>query len=235
MDTNSSSKIPSQIILGLAAIGLGLLFLLANLGIVDAHWIRQLWPLVFVLIGVLKILHAKSKAGRGYFVGGVLILVGSVMTLHRLGLVYFSWHTWWPILLILLGFSIIFKRGFRHRRLASVALPDGEKDASLDAVAVLGGCRRQVRSQNFRGGEITAIMGGCKIDLRDASISGVAVLNVFAMWGGIELKVPTDWTVVLQGTGILGGFDEKTATPVDASKRLIIRGYAIMGGLDVKN
>ena len=38
-----------------------------------------------------------------------------------------------------------------------------------------------------------------------------------------------------QGTPILGGFEEKTIAPPDASKRLIIRGYAIMGGLEARN
>jgi hypothetical protein len=41
------------------------------------------------------------------------------------------------------------------------------------------------------------------------------VINVFAIWGGINIKVPPDWTVVLQGTPMMGGFDEKTAPPPD--------------------
>jgi predicted membrane protein len=78
-------------------------------------------------------------------------------------------------------------------------------------------------------------MGGCELDLRHASIQGEAVLNVFAMWGGIEIKVPEDWVVSMQGTPILGGFSEKTMVSKDTSKRLVIRGYAIMGGVEVRN
>jgi hypothetical protein len=33
----------------------------------------------------------------------------------------------------------------------------------------------------------------------------------------------------------MGGFSEKTVTPPDASKRLVITGYAIMGGVEVRN
>jgi hypothetical protein len=72
--------------------------------------------------------------------------------------------------------------------------------------------------------------------LRQASITdGDAVINVFAMCGGISVKVPPDWTVILQGTPILGGFDERTIAPHDSAKRLVIKGYAIMGGLEVRN
>lgn len=235
MDNNSTFKFPSQVNLGIVAVAMGALFLAGTLGIVDAYWISRLWPLVFVIVGVLKILQMRSRSGLGYLVGGALILGGSMSTLHTLGLVHFSWNAWWPVLLIVVGFSIMLKNNFRQYFLTGVVPFGGEEDGTIDAVAVLGGCVRSVRSQNFRGGEITTVMGGSKIDLRDASISGEAVLNVFVLWGGIELLVPTDWTVILQNTGILGGFDEKTATPANPSKRLIIRGYAIMGGLGVKN
>ena len=66
-------------------------------------------------------------------------------------------------------------------------------------------------------------------------MNGVAVLNVFALMGGISIKVPTDWTVELEGTPILGGFEEKTMQPKDANKRLVVRGTAVMGGVDIRN
>ena len=100
---------------------------------------------------------------------------------------------------------------------------------------LLSGFKRRLTTPNFRGGEITALMGGCDLDLRQSSISGEAVVNVFSMFGGVTIKVPVDWTVVLQGTPIMGGFEEKTVPPATPDKRLIVRGYAIMGGLEVRN
>jgi len=108
-------------------------------------------------------------------------------------------------------------------------------DNVVDVVAVLGGFERRVTTSDFRGGEITAILGGCELDLRESSIVKEAVINVFATWGGINIKVPPDWTVVLNGTPLMGGFSEKTVTPPDGSKRLVITGYAIMGGVEVRN
>ena len=112
-----------------------------------------------------------------------------------------------------------------------------DTDSAISGTAVLSGIRRTSSSQDFRGGELTAIMGGCEIDLRQASIKeGDAVIDVFAFWGGIDLKVPLDWSVVVQGTPLLGGFDDKTRPPQGgSSKRLVIKGYAIMGGVEISN
>jgi len=78
-------------------------------------------------------------------------------------------------------------------------------------------------------------MGGCALDLREAALTTEAVINVFAIWGGITIKVPPDWTVILNGTPVMGGFTEKTARPPDNRKRLVVTGYAIMGGVEVRN
>jgi len=79
------------------------------------------------------------------------------------------------------------------------------------------------------------VMGGCELDLRDCSINGDAELNVFAVFGGIEIRVPPDWSVSLHGMPIMGGFEEKTATPPNNAKRLRVTGSVIMGGLEVRN
>jgi hypothetical protein len=48
-------------------------------------------------------------------------------------------------------------------------------------------------------------------------------------------KSPT-WSISLQGFPFLGGFDDKTAQPKDpAAKRLIVKGSAVMGGVEVTN
>lgn len=235
MKSESTRGIPSQVIIGLFVIGIGILFLLDNMDIIDFREAFAFWPSVFILIGVIKLLDSQTPNSR--FVGAAFIAVGTVLVLNRLGIVSFGVRQLWPLVLIGVGALVIWKALASRRDIDKTAFgkDDDVTDSVVNITAVLGGFQRRVSSQNFRGGEITAVMGGCELDLRGASIQGEAVLNVFAAMGGVELKVPTDWTVVLHGAPILGGFDEKTLAPPDGSKRLIVKGYAIMGGVEVRN
>jgi len=234
MKNNSSRSIPSQVILGAFVIGMGVLFLLDNMNLFDYHRIISFWPAVFILMGVVKLLDTTSP--KGTVSGVVLIGVGVVMILNRLGYLNVDWRSAWP--LILIGFGVlVIARALAGRREVEGAgmLADPDSDSIVDITAILAGFDRRVNTPHFRGGEVTALLGGCMLDLRNSSIDGEAVINVFVGMGGLTLKVPVDWTVILHGTPILGGFDEKTSTPPNNNKRLIVKGYAILGGVEIRN
>ncbi|MCC2955209.1 cell wall-active antibiotics response protein [Massilia sp. IC2-477] len=228
--------VSSQVVLGLLVILAGVLFLLDNLHILDLHRAVSFWPVVFIIVGTVKLLDTQTRGGQ--ILGGVFIAVGVLMILDRLDIIDFNVHTLWPLFFIGFGLYTLYKARTGQRLIQIDGVKD-EKDLGgsgvLNVNAILGGIERRVFTPDFRGGEVSAVMGGCDLDLRNSSIQGEAVVTVFAFWGGVTLKVPPDWTVVLNGTPIMGGFEEKTAIPPDDSKRLIVRGYAIMGGVEVRN
>lgn len=233
MKNEPSKSIPSQIILGVFVIGLGVLFLLDNLNLFDFRRIVSFWPAVFILFGVVKLLDTKSP--NGVMLGSALIGVGVLLTLNRLDVIDFDWRNIWPLAIIFLGGSVIFKAMRGRKDIEAAMKVDEGADSVVDVTAILGGFDRRITTPHFRGGEVTAVMGGCQLDLRGSSIEGEAVVNVFVAMGGVTLKVPPDWTVILHGTPIMGGFDEKTIAAPHNNKRLIIKGYAIMGGVEVRN
>jgi hypothetical protein len=229
---NKSNRASSQVVLGLLVMGMGVLFLLDNLDILDFRHAIGFWPLVFIVAGVVTLSGDGPRSGT--YMGLLLLGVGLLMIAGRLGLFDIRWRTLWPLVLIALG-GLILYRTVGPGRVVRPDLKDGTNlDNVVDIAAVLGGFERRLATPDFRGGEITAVMGGCALDLRESSIVKEAVINVFVIWGGINIKVPPDWTVVLNGTPIMGGFSEKTLSVPDRSKRLVITGYAIMGGVEVR-
>ena len=225
----------NRVVFGTIILIFGVLSLIDNLNIFNTRVILDFWPTVFILIGALKM--SRSNTVSGQLVGGGFIAIGTLMTLQHLGIVYFSSRQWWPIIMIFGGLSIIFKD-----RIKSEITPDNtftsdgqDLHTVCNLSAVMSASKVQNASHNFKGGELTAVMGGIELDLRNASIEGSASINVFAVWGGIELKIPTDWQVVSQGIPILGGFEDRTIPPIQRAKILYIQGYAIMGSVEIKN
>jgi predicted membrane protein len=223
-----------QMGVGLVVILVGSLFLLDNLDIFDFDARMYFWPTVLMLLGGLRIYSAESRSS--YIFGGALVSVGAIVLLSKLGFIALSVRALWPLVIIAVGVCVIF-HALDGKRRAEALTPVGAMadDSVINATAIMGGFERRVNSQAFRGGEVTAIMGGCELDLRNASLEGDAVLNMFVVFGGATLKVPADWTVVVQGTPIMGAFEEKTAMTGDGKKRLVIKGYAIMGGVEIRN
>lgn len=290
----------TQMIVGLAVVVLGLLFLIDNLGWIDLDVRRLVWPAILLIAGVLKLSQTRSQSGN--VLGVVLVAIGSVGVLRGIGFIDFEWRDIWPLVLIAAGIAIVYKASITNdgRKDGSSAShgaasrdsdadsnfgsssasnfssssgsnfsgSSGSKDGSgaepfahraavdegygefatfqappakdvdeevVNVTSVMGASNRRVTSSNFRGGEITAILGNSELDLRQASIHGEAVLNVFSLLGGVTIKVPLDWVIVMEGAAILGGYEEKTVPPTATHKRLIVRGYAILGGLEVRN
>ncbi|HTY59403.1 MAG TPA: DUF5668 domain-containing protein [Bacteroidota bacterium] len=227
-------NLSGQAIIGAAAVLAGLFLLLDNFDVLDARMYLRFWPLVLVVFGLVRVMNSPHGGGR--FVGGVIALAGVILIIRELGFTYIGLHELWPLVLILLGGSMLIGRTPRGEVTGDPG-PVADSRSMINALAVLGGVQQSNSSQEFRGGEASAIMGGCEIDLRQASIGGdEAVINTFAMWGGIKIKVPPGWNVVVQGIPFMGGFEDKTVKPTDTTaKRLVVKGTAIMGGVELTN
>lgn len=222
--------ITPHLMLGLLILLLGVVFTLDNLDIVAARRFLTYWPLGLILIGAAKLWQVRTGHGRA--TGGILfIAAGGWLLLDNLDLIDVSLFAFWPMLLVVAG-AVIVIQSIRRPRLPA----DTASEQTVNAIAVMSGVNRGSNSTRFRGGELAAFMGGCEIDLRQAAIHGEAVIDVFAMWGGIEIQVPEDWTVIGRVTPLMGGFDDTTRPPKGATEhRLIVRGVVLMGGVEVKN
>jgi len=60
------------------------------------------------------------------------------------------------------------------------------------------------------------------------------IIEVLAMWGGVEFRVPSGWEVVAEVVPVMGGIDIKTLAP-PSGRTLIVRGLVLMAGMDIKN
>lgn len=107
---------------------------------------------------------------------------------------------------------------------------------SGSAVAIMGGSSRKgawVVPESFTA---VAVMGGVELDLTQARFEAAeVVINAVAFWGGIEIMVPLDVAVQVDGVGVMGAFEgPRDDVATQATVRVRVTGVALMGGVEVK-
>jgi len=243
------------LIIGLAVIAVGVLFLLRNVGILYFDDIGRYWPVILIVLGISKLAntHSASQVTSGIIIGGL----GTVFLLRNLGYIYGNiWEYIWPAILISVGLSILVKHLERQGQgldpgqpppgTGNPFPPSSGFNAStsganyLHAECIFSGTRQRLETQDFLGGKVTAVFGGAEIDLRNVGTKREEVsIKAEAVFGGIEIWVPAHWQTIVRGTGVFGGFEDKTFPAAPGSNanapRLVVTGSAIFGGVVVKN
>src|ERR1035441_9918412 len=90
---DSGRLIPSIVL-----IGIGSLFLLANLHVIPSMNWFDFWPVILIVIGALKLAEGNRL---GNYTGGVILLgIGAAFLASNLGVLPFPAWDLWPLLLI---------------------------------------------------------------------------------------------------------------------------------------
>ncbi len=247
--------ISGRLIIGLAILITGVLLLLSNLDVgidIDLRQILRLWPVIPLILGLnwLFLSFGSVSTGEegkkvffswGQFITALVAIAIGVLFLGR-NLGFFEvdtrmfWNIFWPVILILIGFNLL--RGRSHSG-------GGGGRFTFMGGANVGGAQ----PWKLESGSYFAFMGGIDMDLTSAEIpQGETVLDLTAVMGGIDVKVPKDLAVVYEGSAVLGGVTFKDQEDggiiagrrvehnIDESTKSIVRiqARAIMGGVEIK-
>jgi predicted membrane protein len=228
--SSNAFRITPRLIIGLTILALGVLWTLDNMDYIESEPFTQYWPAVLIVIGLARL--TDPRANRP---GSVLLMIfGGFLLFVNLTNVHWDFGDLIPLGIALLGAKLVWDAIGRRRAPSAIDDPS----STVHAFAMMAGVHYQNTSQSFRGGDANAIMGGVELDLRNASIKEgePAVIDAFAMWGGVEITVPENWRITGQVLPLLGGFDDKTTTSkTGGGPELIVKGAAVMGAIVVKN
>jgi predicted membrane protein len=227
----SRNWVTGRMVVGLLLLAFGALWTLDNLDIIEARNVTRWWPVILLAWGLCLLTGCACR--RRLLAGSIWTFVGGWLLLWQLDLVPYSLFDLWPLALIVVG-GLLVARAWRGRSFRS---RETEAEPVASAFVIMGGVERKVVAQEFRGGEVDVVMGGAVIDLRGAGLaSDGATIDVFAMFGGIDLIVPEGWRVIGRVTPLFGGFEDNTVPPADpGAPALTVHGMVLMGGVEVKH
>lgn len=237
------------ILAGLAILIAGAIMLLENLDMGFGIHALDYWPVILILIGIGKILDCRKP--NCIYWGLIFIGIGTLFLLNNLNIINFWFDDLWPILIILAGIAVIrgssrkpgccgsgnhyqwkheFQDGVFHNR------KDTLTDDHINISTVMSGSEYRITNKQFKGGHIDAVMAGCELDLTSAEMEGNhIVLDISVVMGSIEMRVPSHWEVVMEGSPILGSMENKTTVPVEVGKKFVISGSCVLGSIEVRN
>jgi predicted membrane protein len=254
----TNHSLTPKFIIGVCLVLVGVVLALDQLGLLYANHLLRFWPAALIVIGLVML---QRREGRSALRALVLIVVGGWLLLNTLGLVSLDlWEFFVPLLLVFFGARIMMHNrssgSGAPRDLPGIGPASGTSPGAQDPgnfnsaplgsgepvhasqFSLLSGSKRRWGKSVFRGAEMTAVMGGCELDLRDALMSTgeLAVIDVFAVMGGVTIFVPPHWTVSQEVEALMGGVHDKThSVPSNPAQHLLVRGTVVMGGVEISN
>lgn len=224
---NSSKKL-----FGALFIIVGVIWSLKEGGVELPSWIFS-WGLLLIAIGLVNGVKHNFKIG-GWIIPVLIGIVFFADEFYPLDNV----HAFlWPLVLVSVGIIMFLKPKHKigSQNHTNFKGKENTEVEFLDVTTIMAGSEKNVVSQNFKGGSITSLLGGSEINFLNADLNGTAVLSVTCIMGGSRLTIPSNWLVKSEVTSIMGDVEDKRLIheTADPDKVLILKGTAIMGGIEV--
>ena len=208
-------RVTTNLAFGICLILLGTVLILDRLQLVAANQLLQFWPVGLVLFGLAMVIQSFQRPDATPAPARHDMRLGHVIL--------------WVFI------AMIFWNGLPQ----GIRRSDSSSSEKASVVALLGRHQQVSSAPVFRGAEVTAIMGRADLDLRKTTVSDgdEPVIELFAVMGGSTIRVPEGWQVEVRATPVMAGVRDRRVGPRDVAgaPRIVIRGFIMLGGLDIRS
>lgn len=222
-----------SIVFGLVVIAAGVLLVYRNMGLLDPEMKRIFfsWQMIMIAAGFINVFGKSSR-----LFGLILMSVGGFFMLPRIMELPVNFtQTFWPLLVIVAGVLIVFFSMKGCKKFGKVS--QSSNDDVIDDMFVFSGGERLITTEDFKGGKSVNVFGGSTYDMTRSNLAeGTHVLEVFCVFGGTKVIVPSNWNVRIEVSSVLGAFEDKRkflSETVNPKGTLIIKGVAVLGGGEI--
>ena len=211
-----------NLFLGILLIVVGVLFLGRNMDWWDFSIFFDGWWTLFLIVPSIISLVRREGIGTSF----LILVLGVLMLLACQDVIEWStiWKIFVPLIIIVIGLSII----FGNRKVRSKKIKPNAKEY----VAIFSGVDEVINKieSDFK---ITSVFGGVELDMRDVKLDSDLVIDCFTLFGGIDIRLPKDVKVEVNGLPIFGGVENKYRNNDEAKVTIYINHTTIFGGVDL--
>ena len=247
-----------RIITGILIIMLGAFLILNKMGffIPQVYSIVMSWQTLVVAVGLILLFDRKQDHKTA---GLVLILIGTLFSLNKIIHTVSMSGFIVPIVLIIIGIAFIIKASTRRNLTIDHETwcdensnwkkhftEFGKKFSTNEGGVVkkeyvFAGSREKWTQGKLKNLEIEAVFSGVELDFTQAELADdikvAAHIKVTSVFSGITLYVPEDWNIMVQKTGVFGGFNDSRPNrvlKVSSDKLVVLELEAVFGGGEIK-
>ena len=229
-------KQTGKIVLGLALIAAGVIWILNIIGVLSFGFSTKGWWALFIIVPCLFAFFNDRGDRVGPLVGvgiGVLLLLAARDVI--------TWNMMWQIglALMIVGFGIqllLFKGCCGHQGACDhkTIITDGKNIHRIDSS--FGKQEVSFAGEKFEGAEVHTSFGGMELNLKGADIAPEAYIKLNVGFSGVSIIVPEDLAVQINVSSGFGGVADKRLTKLTTgSPLLIITGEVGFGGVEIRN
>lgn len=224
-----------KIIIALALIAAGVLWILNITGVLTFEFSTKGWWTLFIIVPCLfGLINDKDKIGPCLGIGwGVLLLLAAREVI--------SWNQMWQIglalMIIGIGLRILLFKSCNHQEgvceLETVSR-DGKTIRFVDSS--FGKQDLSFAGEKFEGADVKTSFGGLKLDLNGADIADGAFIDLNVGFAGVTIVVPEGISVRISVSSGFGGVQDNRRNKVTTGiPTLIITGKVGFGGVEIRN
>lgn len=198
---------------GVILVILGIIFAGNTFNIWDSNLFFDGWWTLFIIIPSLLGYFEKK-----WLSSTIKLLIGVILLLLCNGIALGS--LLFPFILIVCGISSIFSK--------KVGIV---KSTSKDYYAMFSSIENKVENK-INDMVITSIFGSIDLDMETTKLEKNIIVDCMCLFGGINLKVPKNAIVTLNGSPIFGSIENKTKS-VKNEKIITINVTCIFGSVEI--
>ena len=226
------------LIIGVLLIVFGVLYVLSRAGALpifgNVSFFALLWPLAIVICGISWSIHSISPISLGVVALGAYFFAFNANWINE----PLSWSIVWPIILILIGLSIVTGFLFKPWRIRwhkNVSAHYSDEDGFVNADVTFSGEKRKVACEEFRGGDIDVSFGSMTLDLLACKrFAEECVLQADVSFASLEILIPRHVMVIRSVDNSFAACNiHGSPDPVTTSK-LYVKGDVSFGSIEVK-